>query len=32
MYEGSEADAREFARLLKGKAEVLILDRRKAGS
>jgi L-ascorbate metabolism protein UlaG (beta-lactamase superfamily) len=28
MYEGSEADAREFATLLKGKAEVLVLERR----
>ena len=29
LYEGSEADAAEFARLLKGKVEVVRLERRK---
>jgi L-ascorbate metabolism protein UlaG (beta-lactamase superfamily) len=29
MYEGSEADAREFARLLEGKVEVVRLEKRK---
>ena len=29
LYEGSEADAKEFARLLKGKVEVVRLERRK---
>ncbi len=29
LYEGSEEDSREFARLLKGKTEVLILERNR---
>jgi L-ascorbate metabolism protein UlaG (beta-lactamase superfamily) len=30
LYEGSEADAQEFSRLLRGKAEVLVLERHKS--